>query len=283
MWSKDTWLLTLMAARAAIPVARDMVLSSRMKLVVLSPSSGGPLGHQTNNYAEYSALLAALNYTLRHGFKALKVISDSELLVKQISGEYKVSSPTLKELHGRAVKMLDQLDYFDIKHVLRERNREADRLANVAMGSGIARKAPAVPATDVVECGFGRTRNRWQCATELSSSWGVLCRRGHGSRFVRPTRHRSDSYAVLAQRLTYGAIYLYAFSCARGPEGAVAGALHEVVVPTRAEAGCLSINAFRSIRDPRLFYIHSRWTNEAAFDLHAELPIRCGSSGELSR
>jgi len=107
------------------------------------------LGRQTNNYAEYSALLAALNYTLRHGFKALKIVSDSELLVKQIKGEYKVSSPALKELYERAVKMLDQLDYFDIKHVLREKNREADRLANVAMDRGIARKAPAVMATDV--------------------------------------------------------------------------------------------------------------------------------------
>ena len=107
------------------------------------------LGHQTNNYAEYSALLGALNYTLRHGFKALKVISDSELLVKQIKGEYKVSSPTLKELHGRATKMLDQLDYFEIKHVLREKNRDADRLANNAMDRGVAQKAPAVAATDV--------------------------------------------------------------------------------------------------------------------------------------
>lgn len=107
------------------------------------------LGHQTNNYAEYSALLAALNYTLRHGFKALKVISDSELLVKQINGEYKVSNPTLKELHGRAMKMLDQFDYFEINHVLREKNREADRLANLAMDRGIAKKAPAVAATDV--------------------------------------------------------------------------------------------------------------------------------------
>jgi len=107
------------------------------------------LGHQTNNYAEYSALLAALNYTLRHGFKALKVISDSELLVKQINGEYKVSSPTLKELHGRAIKMLDQLDYFEIRHVAREKNRDADRLANAAMDRGMARKAPAVAATDV--------------------------------------------------------------------------------------------------------------------------------------
>jgi ribonuclease HI len=107
------------------------------------------LGRQTNNYAEYSGLLAALNYTLRHGFKALKVVSDSELMVKQISGEYKVSSPTLKELHERAMKLIDQLDCFEIKHVLREHNRQADRLANLAMDRGIAKRAPAVAATDV--------------------------------------------------------------------------------------------------------------------------------------
>ncbi len=107
------------------------------------------LGRQTNNYAEYSGLLAALNYTLRHGFKALKVVSDSELMVKQINGEYKVSSPVLKELHGRAMKLIDQLECFEIRHVLREKNREADRLANMAMDRGIAKKAPAVAATDV--------------------------------------------------------------------------------------------------------------------------------------
>ena len=107
------------------------------------------LGRQTNNYAEYSGLLAALNYALRHGFKALKVISDSELMVKQISGEYKVSSPTLRELHQRAMKLIDQLECFEINHVLREKNREADRLANLAMDRGVANKAPAVSATDV--------------------------------------------------------------------------------------------------------------------------------------
>jgi ribonuclease HI len=107
------------------------------------------LGRQTNNYAEYSGLLASLNYTLRHGFKAMKVISDSELMVKQINGEYKVSSPTLKELHARALQLIDQLDCFEITHVLREKNREADRLANLAMDRGIAKKAPAVSATDV--------------------------------------------------------------------------------------------------------------------------------------
>jgi ribonuclease HI len=107
------------------------------------------LGRQTNNYAEYSGLLAALNYALRHGFKALKVVSDSELMVKQVRGEYKVSSPTLRELHQRATKLIDQLECFEIRHVLREKNREADRLANIAMDRGIAHKAPAVAATDV--------------------------------------------------------------------------------------------------------------------------------------
>ncbi len=107
------------------------------------------LGAQTNNYAEYSGLLSALTYALRHGFKALKVVSDSELMVKQINGEYKVNSPTLKDLHAHAMKLIDQLDCFEIRHVLREKNREADRLANLAMDRGIAKKAPAVCATDV--------------------------------------------------------------------------------------------------------------------------------------
>jgi ribonuclease HI len=100
------------------------------------------LGKQTNNYAEYSGLLAALSYALKNGFTALKVISDSELLVKQIRGEYKVSSPALKQLYDQARKLIDQLDYFEIKHVLREKNREADRLANLAMDRGVSRKAP---------------------------------------------------------------------------------------------------------------------------------------------
>jgi hypothetical protein len=77
------------------------------------------------------------------------VISDSELMVKQIRGEYKVNNPTLKELHGRAMTVIEQLDYFEIKHVLREKNRDADRLANLAMDRGIAKKAPAVTATGV--------------------------------------------------------------------------------------------------------------------------------------
>src|SRR3984957_17576176 len=60
------------------------------------------LGHQTNNFAEYQGLIAALEYAIEHGHKALKLISDSELLVRQIKGIYKVKNATLQELHGRA-------------------------------------------------------------------------------------------------------------------------------------------------------------------------------------
>jgi len=94
------------------------------------------LGHQTNNYAEYSALLAALQYALDHNWKALKVRSDSELMVKQIRGEYKVSNSTLKELHSHAKSLIRQLDWFEIEHVLRGKNADADRLANRAMDEG---------------------------------------------------------------------------------------------------------------------------------------------------
>ena len=97
------------------------------------------LGHQTNNYAEYNGLLAALDYALAHGHKALRVVGDSELLVKQIRGEYKVKSPSLLELYQKARKMIGQLEWFSIQHVLRGGNQEADRLANLAMDKGMGR------------------------------------------------------------------------------------------------------------------------------------------------
>ncbi|HXM67872.1 MAG TPA: ribonuclease HI family protein [Candidatus Acidoferrum sp.] len=97
------------------------------------------LGHQTNNFAEYQGLIAALEYALQHGPKALKLISDSELLVRQIKGIYKVKNATLQDLHGRAKELINQLDWFSIGHALREQNRDADRLANEAMDKGMGR------------------------------------------------------------------------------------------------------------------------------------------------
>ena len=102
------------------------------------------LGHQTNNYAEYSALLAALEYAIDHSHPVLHVVSDSELLVKQIRGEYKVKSPELKTLYERAQELIGKLEHFEVRHVLRERNQNADRLANAAMDRGTNRNTPLV-------------------------------------------------------------------------------------------------------------------------------------------
>lgn len=107
------------------------------------------LGHQTNNFAEYQGLVAALEYAVEHGPKALKVISDSELLVRQIKGIYKVKNPTLRDLHARAKELIAQLDWFSIGHALREQNQEADRLANEAMDKGTGRATNHVATTHV--------------------------------------------------------------------------------------------------------------------------------------
>jgi len=91
------------------------------------------LGPTTNNVAEYQALLAALEYALQHQHLRLKVFSDSELLVRQMEGVYKVKSPDLKPLHARARALVAQLESFSVHHVPRAQNREADRLANAAL------------------------------------------------------------------------------------------------------------------------------------------------------
>ena len=105
------------------------------------------LGHQTNNFAEYQGLIAALEYAIEHGPKALKLISDSELLVRQIKGIYKVKNAVLQDLHGRAKELIGQLDWFSIGHALREYNQEADRLANDAMDKGMGRSSAPVATT----------------------------------------------------------------------------------------------------------------------------------------
>jgi len=97
------------------------------------------LGHQTNNFAEYQSLIAALEFTLQNGHKALKVVSDSELLVRQVKGIYKVKNAVLKDLHAHAKELIGQLEWFSIGHALREHNQEADRLANAAMDKGMGR------------------------------------------------------------------------------------------------------------------------------------------------
>jgi probable phosphoglycerate mutase len=98
------------------------------------------LGKTTNNVAEYSALLGALEWALREGRSRLRVVADSELLVKQIQGRYKVASPDLRPLYEEAKRRVARLDGFRIEHVLRGKNQKADRLANAAMDRGMGKK-----------------------------------------------------------------------------------------------------------------------------------------------
>jgi len=100
------------------------------------------LGNRTNNFAEYSGLLGVLAWTLEHGYRRLRVVSDSELMVKQIQGKYKVNSPDLRPLWEEARQRIRQLDGFEITHALRHKNKRADQLANDAMDRGTGR-APA--------------------------------------------------------------------------------------------------------------------------------------------
>jgi ribonuclease HI len=109
------------------------------------------IGRMTNNVAEYYGLIAALDYVQSQHVKALRIESDSELLVKQMRGLYKVRSPELQPLFERARKMSAALESFRIDHVYREQNREADALANEAMdevegGAPKSAKAAAAPA-----------------------------------------------------------------------------------------------------------------------------------------
>ncbi|HEV2462293.1 MAG TPA: ribonuclease HI family protein [Acidobacteriaceae bacterium] len=104
------------------------------------------LGIRTNNYAEYSGLLAALEFALRYDHPRLRVISDSELMVKQIKGQYRVKSLDLRPLYEEANRRIAGLDSFQIQHVLRNKNAEADRLANEAMDKGMGKRS-TMPAS----------------------------------------------------------------------------------------------------------------------------------------
>lgn len=115
------------------PAAYGVVVRDAMGNVVAELSEY--LGLQTNNVAEYSGLLAALDYAARAQYQSLKIFSDSELLVRQMQGRYKVNSPGLKPLFDKAQLLVQKFHLFSIEHVLREQNKEADRLVNKVLDS----------------------------------------------------------------------------------------------------------------------------------------------------
>jgi ribonuclease HI len=107
---------------------------------ILVHEFNGFLGTSTNNVAEYSGLLAALKYAQQHGYRAVRIKSDSELLVKQMRGEYRVKNAGLLPLYQQARTIAQTLDRIVYEHVRREQNKEADRLANLAMDEGTKSK-----------------------------------------------------------------------------------------------------------------------------------------------
>jgi ribonuclease HI len=118
------------------------------------------IGRMTNNVAEYYALIAALDYAQSHKIRALRVESDSELMVKQMQGQYKVKSEDLRPLFERAKKMSLGFESFHIDHVYREQNREADALANEALDE--TAEAPPRPGAPVkAEVSEAKPGPRW--------------------------------------------------------------------------------------------------------------------------
>ncbi len=109
----------------------------------------GTVGIATNNVAEYRGLTAALAYLAAHDIRKAHIRSDSQLLVRQLLGHYKVRHPGLQPLHAESLRLLAQLDHVTFEHIPRSANLEADRLANRAMDEAAA-ATPATPA-DAVE------------------------------------------------------------------------------------------------------------------------------------
>jgi len=97
---------------------------------------GERIGRATNNVAEYKALLLGIERAAALGGTELELVGDSELVVKQVKGEYKVKDATMRELHGQVKDALRDFDAWSIRHVRREHNAEADRLVNEALDGG---------------------------------------------------------------------------------------------------------------------------------------------------
>jgi ribonuclease HI len=113
---------------------------------------GGHLGTATNNVAEYTALLQALDQLYQMGARQAVIHSDSELLVKQMNGQYQVKDAHLKQLYEQAKAKCQRLDSVQLLHVRREQNRRADELCNQTLGSRASKPAstaaPTVAPTD---------------------------------------------------------------------------------------------------------------------------------------
>ena len=113
------------------PAAIGAVIKDEQGRLITSISQ--PIGQATNNQAEYRAIIAALENAIRLGANHVEIRSDSELVVRQINGQYRVKKASLKPLYQQVEQLQSQLEGFTITHIPRQQNREANRLANIAL------------------------------------------------------------------------------------------------------------------------------------------------------
>ncbi len=99
---------------------------------------GGFLGRATNNVAEYNGLIEALKLAGEHGATEVEVFADSELIIRQVQGSYRVKNANLRPLFVEAMRMIQAFDVFRISHIRREKNKDADRMVNMTLDRAVA-------------------------------------------------------------------------------------------------------------------------------------------------
>jgi ribonuclease HI len=117
------------------PAGIGLVIKSESGELVYS--HGSYIGEATNNVAEYSALIKALEEAHNLGGTALRIQMDSELIVKQMQGIYKIKQPVLQELAAKVLALLKKFENYSFVHVRREYNKEADALVNKALDEAL--------------------------------------------------------------------------------------------------------------------------------------------------
>jgi ribonuclease HI len=137
--------------------------------------TSGCLGKTTNNVAEYTALLRALERAQQLGARRIHIRSDSELLVKQMNGEYRVKNPDLQVLYEEARQLCGRFETVGFTHVRREQNRDADRLCNEALDGGKPAAAPASRSKAAPKASGARIEavraDALECLRSAATSW----------------------------------------------------------------------------------------------------------------
>lgn len=139
MLFETEWIVYVDGASRGNPgeASYGFALTKRTGEVIYKES--GYIGRATNNFAEYTAVVKALEFALSKKIKSIEIRSDSQLLVRQLKGEYKLKSENLRDLHARCRELLSRFGWYEIHHIPREQNKIADKLANEALDAQMHR------------------------------------------------------------------------------------------------------------------------------------------------